>query len=567
MTTTPRNKRPLSFYLNLLLAADALFILIIIFSGGIDLRIGPLQLQAENLRTPALLLLALLVIRRLLARGEKDTASWQDVFFGPAGSPTERWRSVEVLLAFTALYLFFVGGAAVARHRYFGSEALSLGVAVQAVWNTVNGRTLFISLGGGDNYLGLHFSPVLALVAQGYRLWQEPEFLLRVQTLFLALGAWPVYFIARRDLDDRRWALAMAALYLVYPAVRGMDLAGFHPATLAVAPLLMAFYLLDEKPRTGGYLFGAFALACGEEVWLAVSFFGLYLSFVRHRWREGLFLFAVTFYGYILLTTFLMPRIGGTEAAVFSRYSHLGQSAGEVLRTLFFRPAEVLALISEPGRARYLENLFLPLAWIPLFGPLRLAISLPILAGNLLSNVPSHYAAASPHTAVAVPFIFAAASAGLRRLKGGWGMKRLQLLSGPLVRWALIVLPLLSFGASPAVHYQAKVPVDYEKMLADISFLIPPEEALSTQSELVPHFAGRPEIYIFPETQGAHYVLVALDGGDSEREGGEGRRESVLHLVKEERFGVVRRNEYFILLSRGGGDRRPKTIKNLTDSL
>ena len=44
-------------------------------------------------------------------------------------------------------------------------------------------------------------------------------------------------------------------------------------------------------------VFLAFALLCGEQLWIATAFFGLYLCVVRRRWREGLFLSLLTFYG------------------------------------------------------------------------------------------------------------------------------------------------------------------------------------------------------------------------------------------------------------------------------
>ena len=71
-----------------------------------------------------------------------------------------------------------------------------LAMAAQAAWNSIDGRMLSSSLAGEGGYLGAFFSPVVAVVGQGYRIWATPEFLVRVQSVVIALGVWPVYLIA-----------------------------------------------------------------------------------------------------------------------------------------------------------------------------------------------------------------------------------------------------------------------------------------------------------------------------------------------------------------------------------
>ena len=46
------------------------------------------------------------MMERLLqqaVRGKGKEGRWQDAFFGPSGSATERWRAVEVLVLLTAV--------------------------------------------------------------------------------------------------------------------------------------------------------------------------------------------------------------------------------------------------------------------------------------------------------------------------------------------------------------------------------------------------------------------------------------------------------------------------------
>ncbi len=518
-------KRPLSFYVGLLILADGLFIALLVLLGEIDLQAGPFRFHAGDLRGPALVLPALFALQWMLKGRKKESGRWQDSFFGPAGSPTERWRAVEVLALLSTGYVLFVGGAAIAQCRGGGPETLSLAMAAQAAWNTINGAFLSSSLAGDGGYLGTRFSPVMALVAQGYRFWETPEFLVRVQSIALALGAWPVYLIARRDLECRRWAVAMAALYIALPAVRGMNLSGFHPLTLAVTPLLFAFHLLRDRPGWAGYFCVAFALACGEGAWLAVALLGLYICLPRRRWREGLFLFLVAFYGYVFIGSFVIPRLGGEE----------GIAAKEAFVALAEGGYGAAALAADPAVGGALRDLFVPLACVPLFGPLILAFGLPVLVTALFGGAESLI-----QTAVFLPFLFTAAAAGLRRLKEGKVLGRLKLLDGPLLRWALVVLPLLCFGVSPAVHFRDRAPEGYRESLAAAVSRIPPDASLSTQAGLAARLAHRRELFVFPRTEGADLILLDLTGADP------------LTPVpgREEGYEVAFQDEHFLLLSR-----------------
>jgi uncharacterized membrane protein len=548
MAKSSGGKRPLSFYLHLLIIADGLIIAFLILLGGVDLQAGPLHFRVHDLAGPVLLLLGLLVVQRLLA-GKKKEGTWQDAFFGPAGSPTERWRAVEVLVLLSTAYVLFVGGAAVARYRSLGAESLNLAMAAQAAWNTVDGRILSSSLAGEGGYLGAFFSPVMAVIAQGYRFWPTPEFLVRVQSIVLALGVWPVYLMARRDLGCRRWALVPAALYILLPAVRGMNLAGFHPLTLAVTPLLFAFYLLREKAGWWGYFFVAVALACGEEAWPAVALLGLYICLPRRRWREGLFLLLLGSYGYLFLVSFGMPKFGGDGGGV----------AKAAMGALFAAPGAALALMDDPS---YLRDLFLPLALLPLMGPLVLAFGLPLLAVCVLGQFPAGYTGRAAQTAVFLPFLLAAVVAGLRRLKEGKILGRLNLTARPPLRWALVILPLLFFGESPAVHFRDTVPEGYRESLTAAAELIPAEASLSTGERLAVRFAHRESLHALPATGGADWILVEANNADKTDKYIE--IHNITHeLVSGSGYGLVYRDEFFTLLAFGQGDRTPATLNSL----
>ena len=84
MASDGGTKRPLSFYVNILVAVVSGLIALVILTGGIDLKVGPLRLQVQDLQRPALVLLALLVLRRAILAAKKGRPRLSRFAF-PAG--------------------------------------------------------------------------------------------------------------------------------------------------------------------------------------------------------------------------------------------------------------------------------------------------------------------------------------------------------------------------------------------------------------------------------------------------------------------------------------------------
>ena len=101
--------------------------------------------------------------------------------------------------------------ASVLRHRTFGSGRFDLGNMTQAVWSTAHGDFLSVTDVHGEQIsrLGSHFDPILAALAPLWWVWPTPELLLVVQAVAVALGAMPVYWLARKHFDSE-WPAARA---------------------------------------------------------------------------------------------------------------------------------------------------------------------------------------------------------------------------------------------------------------------------------------------------------------------------------------------------------------------
>src|SRR5262249_10021357 len=125
------------------------------------------------------------------------------------------WRVVATGIAAYALAFSFV---TLTRHFTFQTHALDLGYYVQLAWNIAGGRGAFVSLPEMSAW-GDPLSPIMYLLAPVFWVWPGAAVLLVVQSAALALGAWPVFAIARRRLADPRAAAALAVLYLLNPSL------------------------------------------------------------------------------------------------------------------------------------------------------------------------------------------------------------------------------------------------------------------------------------------------------------------------------------------------------------
>ena len=93
--------------------------------------------------------------------------------------------------------------------------------------------------------LGGHVDPLLALLAPLWVLWPSPLALALVQIVVVALGALPVFWLARLHTGSERIAGLLALTYLAYPWVATSAVAAIHPVTFAITSLLFCIWFLE----------------------------------------------------------------------------------------------------------------------------------------------------------------------------------------------------------------------------------------------------------------------------------------------------------------------------------
>src|SRR5262249_37150513 len=125
-----------------------------------------------------------------------------------------------LLVAATVAWIVGFAALSVLRQDAFANGRFDLGNMVQAVWSTAHGHLLQVTnlQGAQVSRLGAHVDPILVLFAPLWWIWSSANMLLVAQAIAVGLGAFPVFWLARKHLGSARAGLGFALVYLLYPA-------------------------------------------------------------------------------------------------------------------------------------------------------------------------------------------------------------------------------------------------------------------------------------------------------------------------------------------------------------
>jgi uncharacterized membrane protein len=497
------------------------------------------------------------------------------------GAPAllRRWGWAIVCLA-AVLYALVFGFLSVARHTSFHSHALDLGTMDQAAWNTIHGRILertplYRPPAEGARYenrlldakLELIFIPLSAL----YWLWPDPRVLLIVQTLFLALGALPLYRLVYEQASrggsasgaagarGAFLATLLASGYLLYLPLHYVNMADFHPSALMI-PFLLAAWWAMTRGRWRWYYAGlVLALCCRIEAAFVVLALGAVVAASNkgHR-RHGLYTMGLGAAWLALNFGVVVPLVRqaygpGAGDLVARRFGALGSDAASVVRTALAHPRLVITTLASREKLQTLFDLFSPLGFLPLLNPPAILPALPVLVINLLADSPWQNSVHAHYMAPVLPFAWIAAGglvAWLSRSKR-WPEGSAVLATFVLVNTGLVSLLFSPFPPGKAFRladfYQ---PSSHQEDLRAVIDLIPARASLCAQSDIYPHVSQRQDACLFDRCQlqgdeKAEYVILDLDATSNKSPLG-------YHPFYEVVDAWLDQGEYGVIAQRGG---------------
>jgi uncharacterized membrane protein len=422
-------------------------------------------------------------------------------------------RARTLVAAAVAAYAAGFAALSVLRHDAFVTGRFDLGNMVQAVWSTAHGDPLEMTGLHGDQVsrLGAHVDPILVLFTPLWWIWPSPDMLLVVQAVAVALGAVPVFWLARKHLRSAHAGLGFACAYLLYPATGWLTLNEFHPVALATPLLLFAFWYLDEDRLLPFALFALAASACKEEIALVVAGFGIWYAISRRRWLAGGAIALVGGAWAAVAIAVIIPHYNdGAESDFYGRYSEVGGSAAGILKTTVTDPLRLADAAFGARDLRFLLQLVAPLAGLCLLSPLVLVAALPELAINLLSATTTQTSIHFHYTAGLIPVLVIAAVFGAKHLSRWTVAVSMVVVAAALAaNWLLGPIPGWRHVPRGERFQATAARVTQHDLIADRALkLIPDNAVVSATNTLGAHLSARRRFLSFPFLEDATWVAA-----------------------------------------------------------
>lgn len=474
---------------------------------------------------------------------------------------TEIWiakhKQATILLALILLYCLYFVPITFLRYDNFNTGKFDLGNMSQTVWNTTQGRIFTFTNPDGTEILSrlaFHADFILVLFAPFYALWQTPKVLLLLQTVILALGAIFVYLIGRDVLKNRNLGLVFSFIYLLNPALQRTNLYDFHAVTLATTFFLGTYYFYQKKNYLYFGLFALLAALCKEQLWVIVALFGIFVAVFQRKWLYGSIMTIASFGMFYFLVWQAIPSAIGGDHFALSFFAELGNSPTEVVSTVIFSPWKLWEMIAEPSKIDYLKQIFSPLGYLPLLGPLWLLFAIPDLLINLLSSNDNFHQIYYQYTATITPFLFIAAIHGTRFLQ-----QLLKRLGHATLITAGISIYLIGMTLNAAYLYGplpgakgANIAM-LEELVGDRAFIdsylesIPAEYKVAASNSVGSHLTHREHLYVLPNgvDQADMVVFLLVEKYTRERE-----LKLIQELKQDKRFILVVDRDPFIVFKR-----------------
>ena len=350
----------------------------------------------------------------------------------------------------------------------------------------------------GMHHMGDHAAWLFYAIAPLYWLTPSVHWLFLTQALALILTAWPLWHLGvQAGLTPRlRWLVC--GLWWLQPVVFNVNLFDFHPEVWAMPFLALAVWANRAERRRLWIACLFLAMGCKAAMGLIVIGMALEQA-LRRRWRWTVEALLIGGGWLLFVMEVLFPALNGDTGLVAlgrhqGRYSHLGESVGDILQNAVFSPGAFLGALDWANIVFYLFLLSLPLAfyWRRSSLPM-LAATLPLLAINILSSSLAQKDLAHQYSLPLAVLLVVASMDGLAAdLHHGrrWLTRRLWFC----FFWAALCWALLNKSAPyflprdryPSVHRLGAGHALIQSIPADAGVL--------TQNHLAPHVSHRPVV-------------------------------------------------------------------------
>ncbi|MBU7581627.1 MAG: DUF2079 domain-containing protein [Nostoc sp. TH1S01] len=392
-------------------------------------------------------------------------------------------KTVIWMTGISALILFICSSV---RHELFQSTAWDLGIFDQVVYLISQGKVP-VSSYLGFHILGDHAALIFYPLALLYKIYPSVYWLLAVQAVALAIGALPVWYLARQAGLKESQAIAISATYLLYPLIFNINLFDFHPEVIALPAFFTA--VLSARNKKIGWLCVSLLLilSCKAVLSLTVVAMGLWLLVFEKKYLSGALSIISGIAWFLFATKFIIPVFGTEAASVarhLTRYDYLGDSFYTIIKNLFLHPNLILFGLFSVDNFGYLLLLLVPVIWgfspqgiTPLIG------AAPGLLINLLADYQPQKDLIHQYSLPILPFLILAIIQTLSLYQGFLQQKK------AIILWSLITFVFLArFNYFGGRYLQS---LDTLQATKEAIALVKTQGNVLTTDKISPHLSHR----------------------------------------------------------------------------
>jgi len=470
----------------------------------------------------------------------------------------------KLLFLLIVIFISYFTFVAFSRHDNFHSRRLDLGNMEQTVWNVAhgNGFTLTDPMGTKQiSRIAVHADFLLILMTPFYLLWSSPKMLILVQTIIIALGALPVYWIANDTLKNKYLAFLFAFVYLLYPPLERMALHDFHAVALSMTFLLFAYWYMAKEKYVPFVIFSVLAGLGKEHVWIAIGLMGLYIAIRNHKARFGVLVSIISFAIFYYLFWVAIPAVAPNGQHFALAYlSEFGGSQNGVMLGLLKHPFTVIATLVKPDRLEYYYQLLFPVGFLPLFSPFALIFGAHNILINALSNNGLMRQIDYQYTSGITPFLFVAAIEGygkvlqfITKYTHGRNRKRMPEVVA-LVFMSIVFIGSYLWGELPLTRQDRFFyfiwALPEKEMMHQVEQSVGSRYTVSVTNNIGSHFANREKLYNFPVNALSSDYSIARLGDQYAWPSGDEQEKTVELLLQSPEYVLMARQGDFYAFKR-----------------
>lgn len=440
-------------------------------------------------------------------------------------------KNVIILTLLIVIYTIYFSWVTIRRHNGLFSGRYDLGNMEQTVWNTSKGRIFQMTdpnTNENTSRLAFHADFLLILIAPIYKIFPHTETLLIIQGLVVALGAIPVYLIAKRIIPVgaaymRPLPIFFSLLYLLSPILERANIYEFHGEVLSATFLLFTFYFLLKEKTRNFLIFFFLALICKENISLTLTmlcFWGI-IKNKKRRLCAFLLIFSLAYFLFIMKVA--IPEANASLDRHFAlRYFDTGdKKLFELVAGYIKNPIEFISHFSQKESLEYYKKIFSFGGFISLLSPLTLIFTFPTIILNLLTKDPQFKSLNYQYSATLVPGLIISTIYGFKTILNILSKKNLSTIkqySNITILIGTILItgynlrsfsPLPLIGKSPYLnfltyHYPAASKIN------EWGEKIPENASVTATNNAASHFSKRANIYLFPaKIDASDYIVFA----------------------------------------------------------